>query len=154
MKPSVLFVFAALVGGGALAHPPAATATPTAPAPRGAFTGTDFSGVYDCAGDDRQEGGYTGTVTLKLVREQSHGAYGAYTFTLEVPGYGTYPGHGAAQGRHMAIYFANTDPSTRDFGTGIATFSRAKAGRWSFTKYYYEPEFKGGNYGLETCLGR
>ena len=28
------------------------------------------------------------------------------------------------------------------------------AGKWSFSKYYYEPEFKGGNYGTETCRQR
>lgn len=119
-----------------------------------AFTGIDFSGIYDCKGNDSHEGEYSGTVTLNLVREQSTGPHGAYRFKLEVPGYGAYPGHAAARGKQMAIYFANTDAGTKDFGTGIATFYKAKSGKWAFSKYYYEPEFKGGNFGTEVCRQR
>lgn len=118
------------------------------------FTGPDFSGTYDCKGQDSHEGPYTGVVTLVLVESQSTGRHGAYTFKLEVPGYGAYPGHAASQGRTMAIHFANTDPATKDFGTGIASFSREKSGKWSFAKYYYEPEFKEGNFGFEVCTQR
>jgi len=117
-----------------------------------AFRSNDYSGIYACKGQDSQEGPYTGTVTLQRVAAQSSGANGAYTFTLEVPGYGAYPGHGASRGREMAIYFANTDSSTKDYGTGIASFSKRKSGKWSFTKFYYEPEFKGGNFGREHCI--
>lgn len=116
-----------------------------------AFTGPDLSGTYACKGDDSKEGPYTGTVTLTLVRAQSTGRHGAYDFKLEVPGYGAYPGHAAARGTQMAIHFANTNPATRDYGTGIASFTRNKAGKWTFSKYYYEPEFKGGNFGTENC---
>ena len=112
----------------------------------------DYSGVYACKGEDAQEGPYTGTVTLQRVPAHSRASYSAYTFTLEVPGYGAYPGHGVLQGRHMAIYFANTDPTPRDFGTGLATFNRNRAGQVTFTKFYYQPEFKGGNHGLESCV--
>jgi len=118
------------------------------------FTGQDFSGVYDCTGQDSHEGPYQGTVTLALVRAQSSGKYGAYSFKLEVPGYGAYPGHGAALDKKMAIFFANEDPATKDYGTGIATFRKNKSGKWSFDKYYYEPEFKDGNFGTETCQQR
>lgn len=133
----------------------AASALLSGPAYAGsAFTGTDFSGIYDCKGNDSHEGEYTGKVTLELVRSQSTGKYGAYTFTLEVPGYGAYPGHAAARGREMAIHFANTDPATKDYGTGIASFSKTKAGKWTFSKYYFEPEFKDGNFGTEVCTRR
>ena len=116
-----------------------------------AFTGMDFSGIYDCTGDDSHEGKYTGTVTLELVPSQSVKQYGAYKFKLEVPEYGTYLGQAAANGTNMAMHFALTDQSTKDYGTGIASFKKSKAGKWSFSKYYYEPEFKGGNYGTEEC---
>jgi hypothetical protein len=116
-----------------------------------AFTGPNLSGVYACAGDDAHEGKYAATVTMQLVPEQSVGQNGAYTFKLEVPGYGAYPGHAATQGATAAIYFANTDPRTKDFGTGIASFKKNGKGKWTFKKYYYEPEFKGGNYGYEQC---
>lgn len=117
-----------------------------------AFTGPDYSGVYACNGDDAHEGKYTGTVTLKLNAAQSVGEFGAYDFKLEVPGYGGYPGHAAAQGDKIAIHFALTDPKTKDYGTGIATVKKGKDGKLSFRKYYYEPEFKGGNYGIEECV--
>jgi hypothetical protein len=119
-----------------------------------AYTGTDISGTYDCTGDDAHEGKYTGTVKLTLVKEQSTGEYGAYGFSLEVPGYGTYKGQAATHGKQMAVHFALPDQTTRDYGTGIATLARSSAGKWSFSKYYYEPEFKGGNYGTEHCVQR
>jgi len=118
------------------------------------YSGPDFSGLYDCTGNDSHEGPYKGMVTLKLVRAHSTGEYGAYDFKLEVPGYGAYPGEAAARGMQMAIHFANTDPKTKDFGTGLAAFSKSKAGKWQFHKYYYEPEFKGGNFGTEDCVHR
>lgn len=115
------------------------------------YTGPDYSGRYDCQGVDDHEGPYTGTVTLALVREQSSGRHGAYRFELEVPGYGRYPGQAASDGPHVAIHFALTDQATKDYGTGIATFRKTRDGRWQFSKWYYEPEFKGGNFGRETC---
>ena len=121
------------------------------------YTGTDYSGTYDCKGQDDHEGPYTGVVTLKLVRAQSTGAYGAYDFKLEVPGYGAYPGQAAGKGNTLAIHFALTDPSTQDYGTGIAELRRVKGPhglKWAFRKYYYEPAFKGGNFGFEDCVQR
>lgn len=126
----------------------------TAHAAPPAFNGPDFSGTYDCTGQDHHEGPYTGTVTLERVADQSTGAHGAYTFSLDVPGYGIYRGHAASRGRQMAIHFALPDQSTRDYGTGIAHFERSSSGQWRFRKFYYEPEFKDGNHGFEDCLRR
>lgn len=81
----------------------------TAHAAPPAFNGPDFSGTYDCTGQDHHEGPYTGTVTLERVADQSTGAHGAYTFSLDVPGYGIYRGHAASRGRQMAIHFALPD---------------------------------------------
>lgn len=117
-----------------------------------AFSGQDFSGVYDCTGNDAHEGKYTGTVTMKLIPEQSTGPYGAYSFKLEVPQYGTYLGHAAAIGNNVAMHFALSDPKPKDFGTGSAIMQKNKQGKLRFHKYYYEPEFKGGNYGFEDCV--
>lgn len=128
-------------------------ATPSAYA-KPAFTGPDLSGAYDCKGDDSHEGKYTGTVTLELVPSQSLKQYGAYKFKLEVPEYGVYLGQAAANGTNVAMHFALTDQRSKDYGTGIANFKKNKAGKWSFSKYYYEPEFKGGNYGTEECTQR
>ncbi|WP_290903176.1 hypothetical protein [Aquabacterium sp.] len=118
------------------------------------FTGPDLSGVYDCTGQDHHEGPYTATATLQLVPAQSTGRFGAYLFTLDVPGYGSYPGHASVRGTDAAIYFALSDPSTKDFGTGIASFKKNAKGRWTFAKHYFEPEFKGGNFGDEHCVQR
>jgi hypothetical protein len=116
------------------------------------FNGSDFSGIYRCNGQDDHEGPYTSTVKLSLVKEQSTGKFASYSFNMDVPDYGTYPGYVAANGREASIHFALTDPSKKDFGTGIAHFSKAKNGKWRFSKFYYEPEFKGGNYGMESCV--
>lgn len=115
------------------------------------FSAPDFSGSYTCTGNDASEGAYQARVHLELNLKQSQGQFGAYHFRLEVPGFGTYPGHAASKGNVMAIYFANTDPNTKDYGTGIAEFKKNRHGKWSFSKYYYEPEYKGGNFGFEHC---
>jgi len=119
-----------------------------------AFTGPDYSGVYDCTGDDAHEGKYTGTVTMTLDPAQSVGSHGAYQFKLEVPGFGAYLGQAVSEGDRIAMYFALTDQKTRDYGTGLATVKKDGKGRTSFHKFYYEPEFKGGNYGTEDCVLR
>lgn len=116
------------------------------------YTGPDFSGQYTCTGEDRHEGQYQGEVSMQLQAQYSSGEYAAYVFELSVPGYGKYPGHAAGYKNNLAIYFAHTEHShNQDFGTGIATFSKNAQGKWSFRKFYYEPEFKGGNTGFETC---
>lgn len=117
-----------------------------------AFTGQDYSGVYQCTGVDAHEGNYTGTVTMALVAAQSTGEHGAYRFKLEVPGFGAYLGHAVSEGDKLAIYFALPDQSTRDYGTGIATMRKDQSGRLAFSKFYYEPEYKGGNTGTEDCV--
>ncbi|HQR50969.1 MAG TPA: hypothetical protein PKW44_04965 [Methylophilaceae bacterium] len=127
---------------------------PVATQAQPAFTGPDYSGVYDCTGNDAHEGPYTGTVTMELDAAQSTGSYGAYKFRLDVPGFGAYLGEAVSEGDRIAMYFALQDPTTHDFGTGLATVSRGADGRTSFSKFYYEPEFKGGNYGTEECMLR
>lgn len=116
------------------------------------FSGQDFSGIYQCTGDDAHEGKYTGKVTLKIKPEHSSGQYASYDFKLEVPAYGVYLGHAAANGNHVAMHFALQNPSTKDYGTGVAEFRKNKQGLWSFHKFYFEPEFKGGNSGIEDCV--
>ena len=116
------------------------------------FTGPDFTGIYTCAGRDAHEGDYQGKVTLKLTKEHSQAQYGSYDFLLEVPGFGKYPGHMAANGLSAAMHFALEDQSTHDFGTGISQFSKNAKGQWQFHKFYFEPQFKGGNSGFEDCV--
>jgi hypothetical protein len=117
-----------------------------------AFSGPDFTGVYACKGVDAHEGEYKGKVTLKLKKEHSQAQYASYDFLLEVPGFGKYPGHMAANGLSAAMHFALEDQSTHDFGTGISQFSKNVKGQWQFHKFYFEPQFKGGNSGFEDCV--
>lgn len=117
----------------------------------GKNTYQDFSGVYDCTGDDAHEGAYKGVVTMKLKSQHSHDSYASYDFKLDVPEYGTYLGHAAANGKHIAMHFALTNTATKDYGTGIAEMRKNAKGQWSFHKFYFEPEFKGGNTGVENC---
>lgn len=117
-----------------------------------AFTAQDYSGIYECTGNDAHEGKYTGTVTLKLKPAHSYSEYASYDFKLEVPGFGAYLGHAAGSGNVLAMHFALQDQTTKDFGTGVAKFSKNKQGKLSFHKFYFEPEFKGGNTGTEDCV--
>ena len=112
----------------------------------------DFSGIYNCVGDDAHEGKYTGMVTMRLKPEHSKANYASYDFKLEVPEYGTYVGHAAANGHHVAMHFALLDQTTKDYGTGIAEMKKNAKGQWGFHKFYFEPEFKGGNTGVEDCV--
>jgi hypothetical protein len=114
----------------------------------------DFSGVYDCKGLDFHEGEYTGVVTMQLEKNHSNDNYQSYIFTLEVPGFGIYKGFAAAQGMTAGIYFALDDKANQDYGVGIAKFYKNKVGKMAFNKFYYEPNYKGGNTGTEDCTIR
>lgn len=114
----------------------------------------DYSGVYDCKGKDAAEGDYTATITLTLNKAQSAEGYGAYDFKMEVPDFGTYPGEAVAKGDKLAIFFGLDKPGSQDHGTGLATVKKNAKGQWTFRKFYYEREYKGGNHGTESCVKR
>lgn len=121
---------------------------------------TDFSGVYDCTGDDALKGKHISTVTMTLKPEHSKGAQASYDFVLAVPDGGVYHGHAAANGNVAAMHFALPQEGglyggkTQEFGTGIAKFKINAAGKLSFHQFYFEPLFKGGNTGVEDCVKR
>jgi len=147
-----------LIGGAALL---CGLTCPSFAAPQGGDAATqrraahalDASGVYDCQGQDGKEGPYTAVVTLTKVPAHSEGAHVAYRFSMEVPGFGTYLGQAVGRGRHLAIHFALTDTQTRDFGTGLAVLEPGP-GPLRFRKFYYQPEYQGGNQGHEQCTRR
>lgn len=122
----------------------------------------NLSGTYQCRGYDTRDGGYkNATVVLTLDADNSdfttnHGAYG---FTLTLEDGVKYVGEAAASGNSLAIYFANaasTSVAQSDYGVGIAEVSHDKGldGKATtvFHKFYYEPKYKGGNNGTETCF--
>jgi len=119
------------------------------PAP---FTGTDYSGRYECTGKDRHIGDFTGVVDMKINTSQSTGKYGAYTFTLTLEDKSRYDGFAAATADKLAVYFAHTDPALKDYGVGIAQLVPTPEGKVSFVKYYYGPEYEGGGHGVEHCV--
>lgn len=133
-------------------------ATSGANAAQTVFIGENFTGIYQCMGDDAHEGKYSGTVMMKLKPEHSHGECGSYDFELKVAEYGVYSGHAASHGNVVAMHFALPQQGsqyggkTQDFGTGISKFKKNKQGKWTFHKFYFEPKFKGGNTGLEDCV--
>ncbi|CAI8871699.1 MULTISPECIES: hypothetical protein [Pseudomonas] len=116
------------------------------------FTGVDYSGRYQCTGMDSHIGAFEGVVEMKLNAEQSTGEHGAYGFTLTLLDNSRYEGFAAANLSSLAIYFAHTDPSLKDYGVGIAKLATTPDGKASFTKYYYGPEYEGGGHGFETCI--
>ncbi|MBT2339246.1 MULTISPECIES: hypothetical protein [Pseudomonas] len=120
-----------------------------APAP---FTGTDYSGRYECTGMDSHIGEYKGVVEMAIDASQSTGKYGAYHFTLTLADNALYKGFAAGTSDAMAIYFAHTDPTLKDYGIGTAQFAPTLDGKTAFTKYYYGPEYEGGGHGLEYCV--
>ena len=122
----------------------------------------NLAGTYHCSGYDARDGGYqNATVTLTLNAEQSDftANYGAYGFTLTLEDGARYVGEAAASGNSLAIYFENTASTTigrSDHGIGIAVVTHDKniEGKATtiFHKFYYEPKYKGGNNGTETCV--
>lgn len=119
---------------------------------------TDFSGVYDCTGNDAHAGKYTSTVTMILKPAHSKGPYASYDVQFTVPDDGVYRGHAAANGNVAAMHFVlpqdgnDYGGKTQYFGTGIAKFKINANGKLSFHNFYFEPLFKGGNTGVENCV--
>ena len=66
----------------------------------------DFTGTYQCEGNDGSEGTYQGEVVMKKIPEFSKDNYASYDFVLKVPGFGDYHGFASANGLDVAIYFA------------------------------------------------
>ncbi|WPN47762.1 hypothetical protein [Pseudomonas sp. P8_241] len=116
------------------------------------FTGADYSGRYQCTGMDSHIGPFEGVVEMKLNAGQSTGEHGAYSLTLTLPDNSRYNGFAAANLSSLAIYFAHTDPSLKDYGVGLGKIAKTPEGKTSFTKYYYGPEYEGGGHGFETCI--
>jgi hypothetical protein len=117
-----------------------------------AFTGTDYSGVYDCTGKDA--GADKSTVTLTLLPEHSLGPYAGYDFKLEVPGSGTYLGNAATSNTHRGMHFVLTNEATGNHGRGSAIMKTNAAGSKTFRKFSYQLEHEGGNTTIENCVKR
>lgn len=117
-----------------------------------AFTGTNFSGIYDCKGNNELVGNYQVTVKLKLNRISSYGKFGAYDFSTETDNAVTYRGQAVANGNRLALSYKMTEGKYVEYSTGIAEMKKLSRGRWSFSNLYYEPDDSGGNYGKEDCV--
>ena len=115
--------------------------------------GADLSGTYDCTGQDAHDGAFKAKVTLARDPKHDKGVFAGYRYRMDVEGFGAYPGSAAADGDRLAITFANENVAKKDYGTAIARVTRANGGV-TIEKYYYQPEYHGGNHGMETCVRR
>lgn len=112
----------------------------------------NFSGIYSCKGVDAKEGESFRTVTMKIQPNHSDGDYVSYEFILDDPQLGLYKGFASAKGMDVAIYFALDDKVNQDYGVGVAKFTRSSKGTYKFHKFYYKPDYKDGNTGIEDCI--
>jgi hypothetical protein len=145
----------ALYATSALAAPKPATAK---------FTGTDYSGVYSCAGNNAKIGSYNLLVTFVINKAYSHRNLGRYDLTIETENSTTYGGQAIANGSDVALTIEIVDGNAVIFSTGIARFKQDKNKRLSYINNYYESnqitntgetraEPKNtGNHGLENCV--
>lgn len=117
-----------------------------------AFTGQNYSGVYDCNGSNDKVGDYEVTVSLKINRVSSYAKFGAYTYEVTTVNSTTYIGQAIANGNMLALSFPLKSGLNADHSIGIAKIVKNKQGHWSFRKYYYEEDNSGGNYGSEYCV--
>ena len=112
----------------------------------------NFSGTYNCRGVDAKEGESFRTVTMEIQPNHSSGDYVSYEFILDDPQLGLYKGFASAKGMDVAIYFALDDKVNQDYGVGVAKFTRSSKGTYKFHKFYYKPDYKDGNTGIEDCI--
>jgi hypothetical protein len=117
-----------------------------------AFSGVNYSGLYQCKGTNDQIGDYTVKVKLRLNRISSYGKFGAYYYEVETENGTTYHGQAAAEGTRMAISFNLSEKRSAEHSTGLASFKKNAQGRWTFQKLYYESDDSGGIYGKEQCV--
>ena len=120
-----------------------------------AFTGINYTGLYECKGENSSIGAYELVVALRLNRVSSHGKFGAYYYETETVNSTIYHGQAVIVGNRMAISFNIRDKKNNvDHSTGLATIKKVGKDRWSFRKEYFEPDDSGGSYGTEDCVMR
>lgn len=122
-------------------------------AKRTPFNGTDLSGVYACVGNDIHDGDGASTLTLTLDSKYSSGKSGAFKATV-VAGPVTYSGSVVSNGKQLAMDFANSDLSKKDYGVALGTVKNVGKGKFRIQKFYYEPEYSGGSNGFELCTSK
>ena len=114
------------------------------------FNGTDISGVYTCVGHDVHDGDFKSTMTVTLDAPYSSGKHGSFKATLKGE-HDAYTGSIVSNGKQLAMDFANTDVSKKDFGVALATVTAGAKGKFKIEKVYYESQYMGGSNGVETC---
>lgn len=117
-------------------------------------TAADLGGTYDCSGQDGRDGDFSAVLTLSRNAEHSADGHDSYALTLEVAKGGHYKGAALVRGRTLAMSFALDGTDATDRGVGLGTVSYTRAGQARLRKFYFEPEYKGGNHGFEDCTRR
>lgn len=116
---------------------------------------SDLSGTYECDINDRIDGVFKETLTIKNNPQASLPEQGYMSYDLEFTEVGTshkYTGFAAASGDNVAMYFESPDKNANDRGVGIALVSTEHK-KITIKKFYYEPAYQGKeNYGFEECV--
>jgi len=137
----------------------ATNAVTAKPAVAAKFTGTDYSGVYSCTGNNAKIGSYKLLVTFSMNKTHSHGKIGRYDLNIETENATTYGGQAIVNGNNMALTIEIVDGNAIIFSTGIAQLKHLKNKRYSYINQYYESKQitntsganNTGNDGSEDC---
>jgi hypothetical protein len=122
--------------------------------------GLNLSGNYECNGYDSHDGGFSHSMlNLSLDPKRSELSMGlaAYHYGVFTADGTQYMGEAVANGNTLAMYFANMEPSGEsDHGVSIGTVTHDVDAQGHeqtvLHKFYYEPDYKGGGNGSETCV--
>ena len=125
------------------------------------FAGSlNLSGTYLCSGYDSHDGSFSGsklTLDLDSKNSQLNNGFGAYHYSVVTADGTQYAGEAVSNGNTLAMYFANTTAQgAADHGVSIGMVSHDEnaqgISQTVLHKFYYEPEYKGGGNGAETCI--
>jgi hypothetical protein len=129
---------------------------------------TNLAGEYSCSGYDRQDHYLTQKLTVKYDAKNSipENGYGTYSVKAEaptdlkvkgLPANIVVIGSMATSGNTFAINFHNTNPKApADNGVvvGVSTYDQDQhgIGRTTLHFFSYQPNYKGGDNSLWTCV--
>jgi len=120
----------------------------------------NLAGTYQCQGNDSRDGKYKDAI-IELILDSKNSDfahnYGAYGYKFTGSDGSQYTGSVAANKSSLAIYFKNTDHSNPgDQGVEIGTIDYKNGTQEKtvvgYHDFYYDPHYKGGGNGFETCI--
>lgn len=113
---------------------------------------SNFSGVYECKGNNDSIGDYTVKVTLKIDTVNSKAGFSNYTYAMQTENGMTYNGYAVIENNQMASSIYMNDKPSAEMSVGVGSIKAIAKNRFSFTRKYFEPTDNEGTIGLETCM--